>query len=81
MSATGTKPGGGTVNDTDIVTVTVTQTRTLLLDKTFDAADATYDSTSDVINYSYLVTNTGNVSLAGPVTIGDDKATDGPART
>ena len=41
-----------------------------------DAADATYDSTSDVINYSYLVTNTGNVALAGPFTVSDDKATD-----
>jgi hypothetical protein len=29
-----------------------------------------------VINYSYLVTNTGNVTLAGPVTIADDKSTD-----
>jgi hypothetical protein len=28
-----------------------------------------------VINYSYLVKNTGNVSLAGPVTVTDDKTT------
>ena len=28
------------------------------------------------ISYSYLVTNSGNVSLAGPVTVTDDKATD-----
>ncbi len=28
------------------------------------------------IGYSYLVTNSGNVSLAGPVTVADDKATD-----
>ena len=27
------------------------------------------------ISYSYLVTNTGNVPLAGPVTVADDKAT------
>ena len=30
----------------------------------------------DVINYSFLVMNTGNVSLAGPVTIDDNKASD-----
>ncbi len=29
-----------------------------------------------MISYSYLVTNSGNVSLAGPVTVADDKATD-----
>ena len=28
-----------------------------------------------MISYSYLVTNTGNVALAGPVTVADDKAT------
>ena len=28
-----------------------------------------------MISYSYLVTNTGNVQLAGPVTVTDDKAT------
>ena len=28
-----------------------------------------------MICYSYLVTNTGNVQLAGPVTVADDKAT------
>ena len=28
-----------------------------------------------MISYSYLVTNSGNVSLAGPVTVADNKAT------
>ncbi len=35
----------------------------------------TYSLFGDVINYSYLVKNTGNVNLAGPVTVTDDKAT------
>ena len=29
--------------------------------------------TADTIGYSYLVTNDGNVSLTGPVTVADDK--------
>ena len=49
------------------------QTRTVLLDKT--ASPLSADSVGDVITYSYLVTNTGNVRLAGPVTVADDKAT------
>ena len=39
------------------------------------ATPATYDAVGDVISYSYLVTNSGNVRLAGPVTVTDDKAT------
>ena len=36
---------------------------------------ATYDDVGDVIAYSYLVTNTGNVTMTGPVTVADDRAT------
>src|SRR5215210_7208953 len=39
------------------------------------ASPASYDEVGDVISYSYLVKNTGNVRLAGPVTVADDKAT------
>ena len=34
-----------------------------------------YDEVGDVLHYSYLVTNSGNVSLTGPVVISDDKTT------
>ena len=39
------------------------------------ATPATYATLGQTISYSYLVTNTGNVTLAGPVTVTDDKAT------
>jgi uncharacterized repeat protein (TIGR01451 family) len=53
--------------------VTAVQSSGLSLVKT--ASPQTYSQVGDVIGYSYLVTNTGNVSLAGPVTVSDDKAT------
>ena len=65
---------GGTDSNTDTETVTAVQSPALTLVKT--ATPATYDFVGDVIGYSFLVTNSGNVSLAGPVTITDDKATD-----
>ena len=34
-----------------------------------------YSAVGGTINYSYAVTNSGNVSLAGPVTVSDDQAT------
>jgi uncharacterized repeat protein (TIGR01451 family) len=63
----------GTDSNTADATVTAIQSPALSLVKT--ATPATYDSVGDVISYSYLVKNTGNVTLAGPVTVTDDKAT------
>jgi len=51
----------------------VAQHPALTLVKT--ATPATYSTVGQTISYSYLVTNTGNVSLAGPVTVTDNKAT------
>ena len=44
-----------------------------MLDKT--ASPISADAVGDVISYTYLVSNNGNVRLAGPVTVADDKAT------
>ncbi len=63
----------GTDSNPDDETVTADQKPALSLVKT--ASPTSYDSVGDVISYSYLVTNTGNVTLAGPVTVADDKAT------
>ena len=56
------------------MTVTATQNRALTLDKT--TTTTSYAAVGAVLRYSYLVSNSGNVRLAGPVTLADDKAAD-----
>ena len=55
------------------MTVDATQEPELTLDKS--TTTTTYSSVGDLIDYSYDVENTGNVTLAEPVTITDDKTT------
>ena len=57
----------------DTETVNAVQTKSLTLLKT--ATPSTYDEVGDVISYSYKLTNSGNVTLSGPFTVTDDKAT------
>ena len=66
--------GGGATSPTDTETVTAVPNKSLLLVKT--ASPATYSAVGDVISYSYLVTNNGNVTLFGPFTVSDDLAAD-----
>ncbi len=54
--------------------MTLTQTPALSIAKT--ALPATYSTVGQVINYSFQVTNSGNVTLSGPFTVSDDQATD-----
>ena len=64
---------GTVTSPTDTETVTAVQRPALAMDKS--AAAATYSSVGNIISYSYLVTNTGNVTISGPITVTDDKAT------
>src|SRR4051794_12912821 len=60
---------------TDTVTVPAEQTPALALEKSITGGDP-FDAPGDVVTYDFTVTNTGNVRLAGPVTVADDQASD-----
>ena len=65
--------GQTVTSNEDTETVTAVQGPALSLVKT--ATPATYSTVGAVISYSYAVKNTGNVTLSGPFTVADDKAT------
>jgi uncharacterized repeat protein (TIGR01451 family) len=64
---------GVVTSPTDTETVTAVQTPGLTIVKS--ASPATYSTVGAVIIYSYLVTNSGNVTLSGPFTVSDNKTT------
>ncbi|WP_191621435.1 beta strand repeat-containing protein [Marinihelvus fidelis] len=68
-----TASAGGTDSNQDFATIDAQQSRTLGLQKM--ANPTQYNMVGDIISYSFTVTNTGNVSLAGPVTVNDDQET------
>ncbi|HEY3290919.1 MAG TPA: DUF11 domain-containing protein, partial [Anaerolineae bacterium] len=68
-----TASGGGATSNEATATVNADKKPALSLVKT--APPIKYDHVGQLIAYSYLVTNIGNVTLAGPVTVSDDKAT------
>ncbi|WP_408951598.1 OmpA family protein [Lysobacter sp. Hz 25] len=75
MTATGTPPAGTLGVITDSVTLTgPTATPALTLDKTAVSGNP-YDGAGDVVNYQYLVTNTGNVSISALIVSDDRVAT------
>src|SRR4029079_5579856 len=60
-------------SNTDSATVEADKNPALSIDKS--VTPGTYDHTGQVLNYSYTVTNTGNVTMTAPVTVTDDRAT------
>jgi uncharacterized repeat protein (TIGR01451 family) len=65
---------GTTQSNPDSKTITADQLPALTIAKTADPL--TYDTVGDIIGYEFVVTNSGNLSLLGPVTVSDNKATD-----
>ncbi len=62
-TASGSPPTGGAVSATDSTTTTITRTSTIALDK--QAGVPSGNTAGSTIAYSFVVTNTGNVTLTG----------------
>ena len=71
-TATGTPPSGGNVSDPDSDTKSLARTPALSLDKSTASG---FTQAGDVLTYSYLLTNIGNVTLTPTFAVVDDKAT------
>ncbi|MDP3200401.1 MAG: DUF11 domain-containing protein, partial [Algoriphagus sp.] len=69
-SVTGKPQVGPAVTATATKTITADQTPALTIEKSITSG-GTYDAVGDVVAYSYLITNSGNVTLAGPFTVSD----------
>ena len=70
-NASGTGPQGQPASATANATVTAAQTPALTLTKS--ANPTTYGILGQIIFYTYVAKNTGNVTLSGPFNITDDK--------
>jgi large repetitive protein len=70
-TATATPAQGSLPAVTAQATITAVQNRSLGLVKSSTASS--YAAVGDVLPYSYVVTNTGNITLTDPVTVGDDR--------
>ncbi|MDA9009210.1 DUF11 domain-containing protein [Alphaproteobacteria bacterium] len=74
LATANTSFGGNPVaSNQDSVTITGMQNPTITLAKTTTTAD--YDDPSDVLSYSYEITNSGNVTLTQAFSVSDDKTT------
>jgi large repetitive protein len=65
-------PGAAAVTDSDTVTILgPVQEPAMSIAKS--GSPATFAAVGEVITYTYLVTNTGNISLTAPITISDNQ--------
>src|SRR5207249_8985072 len=71
ITNTATSSGNGVTSPSATATVTAIQTKALTLAKS--ASPSTYSNTGTVITYTYTITNSSNVTLAGPLSVNDNK--------
>ena len=74
LSNTATASSNETPDATGSVDIPIVQDPELTLEKTL-VGTRTFGKVGDLLHYSYVVTNTGNVTIAGPITVTDDKTT------
>ena len=74
-TATGTSPAGGSVTDTDDQTVVLGQSPAIQLTKFASPGVIDPAQVGDSINYSYVFTNTGNVTLTEIALVDDVEGT------
>ena len=67
----GTPTGGTLTPVSDIVTVSGTQTSSLEIAKT--ALTTNFTAVGDLLDYEYVVTNTGNTTITTAISVNDDK--------
>ncbi|HML41039.1 MAG TPA: sortase [Bellilinea sp.] len=65
--------GNGLTSDEETLTIYATQTPQLTLEKS--ASPLTYTALNTPIDYSYHLTNSGNVTLSAPFSVSDDQTT------
>ena len=75
-SNSNTATAHGTYSGTEYTDTSLATYATTGLTLVKSVAETYFLSAGDVLNYSYLVTNSGSAPLAGPVSISDDKSTD-----
>ncbi|MFD0916513.1 hypothetical protein ACFQ14_08850, partial [Pseudahrensia aquimaris] len=73
LASASTTPAGGPPITTPITSETIPATQAPALTVTKAAVETSYAAVGDVINYTFTLTNAGNLTLTGTTTVVDDR--------